>query len=137
MKAAMGIGLCAVAGVLAACLTGQAQAGPAAGAGAGEASTILATGGSSDNKNDILWVMTKVKPARGPERMVLAMYKVEDQGKGFSLRTVRAIDADLRCIDYHAKGGNGLTVKEMMEAIPDEESKPLRPPPPAPAPRNP
>ena len=136
MKAGIVIGLCAAAGVLGACLTSQAQAGPAAGAGAGENATILATGGSSDNKNDILWVMTKVKPARGPERMVLAMYKVEDQGKGFTLRTVRAIDADLRCVDYHAKG-NGLSVKEMMDAIPDEESRPLRPPPATPAPRNP
>ncbi|HEX7897033.1 MAG TPA: hypothetical protein VF950_04700 [Planctomycetota bacterium] len=137
MKAGIVIGLCAAAGVLGACLTSQAQAGPAAGAGAGEASTILATGGSSDNKNDILWIMTKIKPARGPERMVLAMYKVEDQGKGFSLRTVRAIDADLRCVDYHAKGGSGLTVKEMMEALPKEESDPLRPPPATPPNRNP
>ena len=137
MKAGIVIGLIAAAGVLGACLTGQAQAGPAAGAGAGEASTILATGGSSDNKNDILWVMTKVKPARGPERMVLAMYKVEDQGKAFTLRTVRAIDADLRCIDFHAKGGNGPSVKDIMEALPREESEPLRPPPAPPAPRNP
>jgi hypothetical protein len=137
MKAGIVIGLCAATGILGACLTSQAQAGPAAGAGAGEASTILATGGSSDNKNDVLWVMTKVKPARGPERMVLAMYKVEDQGKAFMLRSVRAIDADLRCVDFHAKGGNGPSVKEILEALPKEESDSLRPPPATPPARNP
>ena len=129
MKAGIVIGLIAASGVLGACLTGQAQAGPAAGAGAGEASTILATGGSSDNKNDILWVMTKVKPVRGPERMVLAMYKVEDQGKGFVLRGARMLDADLRCIDLQTQG-KVYSVNDVLKALPREEADALRPPPP-------
>lgn len=128
MKTVLGVGVLAAAVVAAACVTGQAQAGPAAGAGAGEASTILATGGSSDNKADILWVITKVKPARGPERMVLAMYQVEAQGRGFSLKGARMLDADLRCIDFQA-GGKTPSVKEIINALPPEEQAALRPPP--------
>jgi hypothetical protein len=127
MKAALGAAVGVAAIVLAACVTGQAQAGPAAGAGAGE-STILATGGSSDNKADILWVMTKIKPARGPERMVLAMYQVEAQGRGFALKGVRALDADLRCIDLQAEG-KILRVADIMKHLPADEAAPLKPPP--------
>lgn len=127
MKTALGVGLVAAAVILAACVTGQAQAGPAAGAGAGE-STILATGGSSDNKTDVLWVMTKVKPARGPERMVLAMYKVEEQGRGFSLKGVRMLDADLRCIDLQTQG-KAYSVADILKHLPPEEAAPLKPPP--------
>lgn len=128
MKTGLGMAVCAAVGVLAACLTGQAQAGPAAGAGAGEGATILATGGSSDNKSDVLWVMTKVKPARGPERMVLAMYKVEDQGRGFTLKGVRMLDADIRCVDLQA-GNKTLSVKDVISALPKEEQDILKPPP--------
>ncbi len=131
MKTALGVGVIAAAVILAACVTGQAQAGPAAGAGAGE-STILATGGSSDNKADILWVMTKIKPARGPERMVLAMYQVDPRGQGFSLRGARMLDGDLRCIDFQA-GNKTPSVNEIIRALPPEEQAVLRPPPPPPA----
>ena len=126
MKAALGVGLIVAAVILTACVTGQAQAGPAAGAGAGE-STILATGGSADNKADILWVMTKVKPVRGPERMVLAMYQVEAQGRGFALKGARMLDADLRCIDLQA-GNKVLSVNDVLKALPPEEAAVLRPP---------
>ena len=126
MKTALGVGVIAAAVILAACVTGQAQAGPAAGAGAGE-STILATGGSSDNKADILWVMTKVKPVRGPERMVLAMYQVDGRGQGFSLRGARMLDGDLRCIDFQANGKNP-TVRDIINALPPEEKAALQPP---------
>jgi hypothetical protein len=127
MKTGLGMALCAAAGVLAACLTGQAQAGPAAGAGAGEGATILATGGSSDNKTDVLWVMTKVRPVKGPERMVLAMYKVDEQGRGFSLKGVRMLDADLRCVDLQT-GGKAYSVNEVLKALPKDEADALRPP---------
>ena len=97
-------------------------------AGAGEASTILATGGSSDNKNDVLWVLTKIKPVRGPERMVLAMYKVDEQARGFSLKGARMLDADRRCVDLQA-GNNVLSVKDVINALPTEEQDALKPPP--------
>lgn len=128
MKTGLSMAACAAMGVLAACLTGQAQAGPAAGAGAGEGSTILATGGSSDNKTDVLWVLTRVKPARGPERMVLAMYKVEDQGKGFALKGARMLDADIRCVDFQA-GNRSPSVRDIINALPPEEQALLKPPP--------
>ncbi len=130
MKAALGVGLTAAVIWAAAVTAGQAQAGPAAGAGAGEGHTILATGGSSDNKTDVLWVLTKVKPARGPERMVLAMYQVE-RGQGFALKGVRALDADIRCVDFQA-GGKTPSVREIINALPPEEQAILRPPPPPP-----
>lgn len=126
MKAAMGATIGVAAILLAACLNGQAQAGPAVGAGAGEA-TILATGGSSDNKSDILWIVTKVKPVRGPERMVLAMYQVDPRGQGFSLKGARMLDGDLRCIDFQA-GNKTPTVNEIIKALPPEEQAVLRPP---------
>ena len=128
MKTALGVGVIAAAVILAACVTGQAQAGPAAGAGAGE-STVLATGGTSENKNDILWVMTKVKPVRGPERMVLSMYQVEARGQGFAFRGARMLDADIRCIDVQPNGGKTLTVAEVIRNLPPEEQAVLRPPP--------
>lgn len=131
MKTGLGLAICVTAGVLAACVTGQAQAGPAAGAGAGEGGTILATGGSSDNKTDVLWVLTKIKPVRGPERTVLVMYKVDEQGKGFSLRGARMIDADARCVDLQP-GGRVFSVKDVLNALPPEEKAALQPPPAAP-----
>lgn len=128
MKAVVGIAMGVIGVLLGACLTGQAQAGPAAGAGAGEAGTILATGGSSDNKTDVLWVLTKVKPVRGPERTVLAMYKVDEQGRGFSLKGARMLDADLRCIDLQTQGKT-YTVSDVLKALPPEEQAALKPPP--------
>ena len=50
----------------------EAQAGPG-GAGAG-GTTILGTGGATNNQNDLCWVLTRVKPVRGPERTVLARF---------------------------------------------------------------
>ena len=126
MKAALGVGLAAAAILAAAVTAGQAQAGPAAGAGAGEGHTILATGGSSDNKTDVLWVLTKVKPVRGPERMVLSMYQVESRGQGFAFRGARMLDADIRCIDFQP-GGKTPTVVDVIKALPPEEQAVLKP----------
>jgi hypothetical protein len=126
MKTALGVGLAAAAILAAAVTAGQAQAGPAVGAGAGEGNTILATGGSSDNKTDVLWVLTKVKPVRGPERMVLSMYQVEGRGQGFAFRGARMLDADIRCIDFQA-GGKMPTVADVLKALPPEEQAVLKP----------
>ena len=62
----------------------EAQAGPNGGNGAGSP-TILGTGGSTQNQNDLCWVLTKVKPVRGPDRTVLLLYKAEAQGNHFNL----------------------------------------------------
>jgi hypothetical protein len=136
MKAMLGVMLGVLAGFAGAALAIQSgwlpaaegQAGPGGGAGAGQGQTILATGGSTQNQNDLCWVLTRVKPARGPERTVLALYRAERMGETFSLRSVRAIDADLRAIDMHAKDKKP-SVNEVLEALPPEESAPLRPPP--------
>jgi hypothetical protein len=108
----------------------DAQAGPAGGGGAGGGSgTILATGGATNNQNDLCWVLTKVKPVRGPERTVLAMYRAERNGEHFNLKDVRFIDADLRLIEL-AK--HEPSVQTIMKSLPPEEAEPLKP-----QPRNP
>ena len=133
MKSALGMALGAFAGFLGAVVAiqsgllpkAEAQAGPGGGAGA-EGQTIVATGGGTNNQMDLCWVLTKVKPARGPERHVLALYRAERMGEGFSLRTVRFIDPDLRAVDLQADSKK-LTVKQVLDALPPEEQATLRP----------
>lgn len=108
------------------CPTADAQAGPAAGAGAGNGTTIVATGGATQNQNDLCWIVAKVKPVKGPERTVLALYRAERQGESFNLKDVRAIDADLRLIELDAKKHNP-DVPSVLRALPKEEQEALRP----------
>jgi hypothetical protein len=134
MKSALGMALGAFAGFLAAVVVlqsgllprAEAQAGPAGGAGA-QGTTIVATGGGTNNQMDLCWVLTKVKPARGPERNVLALYRSERMGESFSLRCVRWVDPDLRAVDLMA-GNDKLPVKKVLDALPQEEKDALRPP---------
>ncbi|MBI3857342.1 MAG: hypothetical protein HY293_16770 [Planctomycetes bacterium] len=104
----------------------EAQAGPGGGNGA-SGSPILATGGSTQNQNDLCWVLTKVKPVKGPERSVLVLYKAEDQGKHFNLKDVRFIDADIRVVELDAKR-HDPSVATIMKSLPPEEVEALRPP---------
>jgi hypothetical protein len=107
----------------------EAQAGPASG-GANGPSVVVGTGGGSNNVNDLCWVVSKVKPARGPERMVLALYRAKRGGDYFDLEDVRMIDADLRIIDMKApehKRANS-DVQSILKSLPREESDPLKPP---------
>ena len=104
----------------------EAQAGPNGGNGAGSP-TILGTGGSTQNQNDLCWVLTKVKPVRGPDRTVLLMYKAEDQGKHFNLKDVRFIDADIRVIELDSKK-HEPSVATIMKSLPPEEQEALKPP---------
>jgi hypothetical protein len=76
---------------------------------------------------DLCWVLTKVKPARGPERNVLALYRSERMGESFTLRSVRWVDPDLRAMDL-AAGNEKLPVKKVLDALPQEEKDALRPP---------
>lgn len=106
----------------------DAQAGPAAGGANG--TVVLGTGGGSANQNDLCWVLTKVKPARGPERTVLSMYRAKRGGDYFDLEDVRMIDADLRIIDMKAtfhKQANS-DVASILKALPQAEQDAIRPP---------
>jgi hypothetical protein len=107
-------------------LPAYAQAGPGGGAGAGNGTTIVATGGGTQNQNDLCWVLAKVKPVKGPERMVLALYRAERQGESFNLKDVRAIDADLRLIELDAKK-HVPDVPSVLRFLPKEEQEALRP----------
>jgi hypothetical protein len=104
----------------------DAQAGPNGGSGAGS-STILGTGGSTQNQNDLCWILTKVKPVRGPERTVLCMYKAEGQGQHFNLKDVRMIDADIRLIELESKK-HEPSVPAVIKVLPQEEQEALKPP---------
>lgn len=90
---------------------------------------ILGTGGSVDNRNDICWVLSKVKPVKGPERTVLALYKAEDGGKHFNLADVRMIDGDLRLMDLQKEKHGALSVEKVIQALPKDEKEAILPPP--------
>jgi len=107
----------------------EAQAGPASSSGLSGTGTIMGIGGASNNINDLCWVLTKVKPARGPERTVLTMYRAERGGEHFNLKDVRFIDADLRLIEL---GKHEPNVQTIMKSLPPEEAEVLKP-----QPRNP
>jgi hypothetical protein len=104
----------------------EAQAGPAAGGAGGM--TVLGTGGGSNNQNDLCWVLSRVKPAKGPERTVLAMYRAKRNGEFFDLEDVRMIDADLRVFEFkgdqHTKGS---TVEDILKKLPKEERESIIP----------
>jgi hypothetical protein len=107
----------------------HAQAGPAAGGASG--TSVLGTGGGSSNQNDLCWVLTRVKPARGPERTVLSLYRAKRGGEYFDLEDVRMLDADLRIIDMKAalhKQANNTDVASILKALPQAEQDAIRPP---------
>ena len=141
MKATLGTAAGAAAGFLAAVVAIQAGMMPtaeaqAAAAGAGpDGATVLATGGGTNNQNDLCWVLTRVKPARGLERTVLALYRAERGGDHFTLRTVRFIDPDLRAVDLNS-GNKPPSVRDVLNALPAEDKAQLTPPPPPPPPQN-
>lgn len=105
----------------------DAQAGPASGGVAG--TTILGTGGGTQNQNDLCWVLSRVKPAKGPERLVLAMYRAKRNGDFFDLEDVRMIEGDLRVVELrggaHAKD---TSVEEILKKLPREEREAILPP---------
>jgi hypothetical protein len=107
----------------------EAQAGPGAGGAGG--TIVLGTGGGTNNQNDLCWVLTRIKPAKGPDRTVLAMYRAKRNGDYFDLEDVRMIDADLRIFEFkndvHAKG---TTVQDILKGLPKEERESIVPPPP-------
>ena len=107
----------------------DAQAGPAAGGAGG--TVVLGTGGGSANQNDLCWVLSTVKPARGPQRTVLSLYRAKRGGDYFDLEDVRMIDADIRIIDMKAalhKQSNNTDVASILKQLPKEEQDAIRPP---------
>jgi hypothetical protein len=109
----------------------EAQAGPGTLSAGNGTTTILGTGGGTNNQNDLCWVLSKVKPVRGPERMVLALYRAKRGGDYFDLEDVRMVDADLRIVDMKAaqhKQANS-DVQSILKALPREEADALRPAP--------
>jgi hypothetical protein len=104
----------------------EAQAGPNGGNGA-NGSTIMGIGGASQNQNDLCWILTKVKPVRGPERTVLCLYRAEQQGAHFNLKDARFIDADVRLIELELKK-HEPNVATVLKSLPPEEQEALRPP---------
>jgi hypothetical protein len=119
-------------GLLAACLalaSGGANALPKAHAqtaDSGNGTMILGTGGGMQGQTDLCWVLSKVKPARGKERTVLAMYRAKKNGEYFDLEDVRFIDADLRVIELRSKA-HEYTVEKVLKALPKEDQEDLRP----------
>ena len=106
----------------------EAQAGPAGGGGAQGPAMVLGTGGASNNVNDLCWVLSKVKPARGPERTVLALYRAKKQGEAFDLEDVRMIDVDLRVLELDgAEHKKGTGIKQLLQKLPKEDQEALFP----------
>ncbi|HLY07768.1 MAG TPA: hypothetical protein VKW04_00560 [Planctomycetota bacterium] len=106
----------------------EAQAGPAAGGAGNGTATILGTGGGTNNVNDLCWVLSKVKPAKGPERMVLAMYRAKRGGEFFDLEDVRMIDADLRVFELKGSSHSKETsVEEILKKLPKDEREAIVP----------
>ena len=91
--------------------------------------TAPATGGGTNNQNDLCWVLTKVKPARGPERTVLALYRAKKGGDYFDLEDVRMIDADIRVIDMKATDHKRVNsdVQTILKALPQAEQDAIKP----------
>lgn len=90
---------------------------------------ILGTGGMVDNRNDLCWVLSKVKPVKGKERTVLAMYRAKDNPDRFDLADVRMIDGDLRYVDFEHETHKGNTVEKVLKSLPKEEKEDILPPP--------
>ncbi len=105
----------------------EAQAGPVGGGNPSPTMT-LGTGGGSNNVNDLCWVLSKVKPAKGPERTVLALYRAKKQGESFDLEDVRMIDVDLRVLELDSREHKkGTSLRELLPKLPKDDQDALFP----------
>ncbi len=130
LAAAALTGCLAAEGIRGAVGSAWAQTVPA-GPGEGGGLPILATGGAQSGQNDLCWVLTKVRPAKGKERMVLALYRAGKNGEDIALQDVRWVDPDLRMLDWK-QDGKAPSVKDVLKDLPKEERDELLPPPPPP-----
>ncbi|MHC4607273.1 MAG: hypothetical protein ACYTAF_10155 [Planctomycetota bacterium] len=90
---------------------------------------LIASGGTQPNQLDLCWVLTKVRPAEGPERTVLAMYRAKGNGSFFDLEDTRMIDADLRVIELkHRQHDRNTTVSKILRSLPKPDQDGIWPP---------
>ena len=87
---------------------------------------VLGTGGVTDNKMDVLWILSKVKMASGQERTMLAMYQADRNGDQFDLRDTRWIDPDLRHGEWVST--HKPKVEEVWKSLPKADKTELKPP---------
>jgi len=106
-------------------LQAEAQAGPAGGNGAGGPAVILATGGSTPNQNDLLWVFKQDKgKIRGQEydRTSVSLYKAANNGVSFDLVDTRETTWDGKPVQLNVAGHNkSLSPKELKKAWEQEQ----------------
>jgi hypothetical protein len=110
----------------------EAQAAPAAN-GAGGPAVILATGGSTPNQNDLLWVFRQDKgKIRGQEydRTSVSLYKASNNGVSFDLVDTRETTWDGKPVQLNVGGHNkSLSPKELKKAWEQEQREQENQPP--------
>jgi hypothetical protein len=70
-------------------------------------------GGTQNGVNDLYWVLTKVR-VDNEERVVLALYQAQPNGRGFKLSGVRMLSADLEIIEM---GQDPPHVREVIQEL--------------------
>jgi hypothetical protein len=70
-------------------------------------------GGTQSGINDLYWVLTKVQVEK-EDRVVLALYQAQNNGRGFKLAGVRMLSADLQIVEY---GQEKPHVREIVEEL--------------------
>ncbi len=70
-------------------------------------------GGTQSGINDLYWVLTKMQVEK-EERVVLALYQAQNNGRGFKLAGVRMLSADLQIIEY---GQDKPHVKDVIDEL--------------------
>ena len=70
-------------------------------------------GGTQNGVNDLYWVLAKVLVEK-EERVVLALYQAQTNGRGFKLAGVRMLSADLQIVEM---GQDRPHVKEVIEEL--------------------
>lgn len=89
---------------------------------------LMGTGGASDNKNDLCWVLTKIRTGKGQERLMLSLYQAKENGKHFDLQDTRWIDPDLR-MPWNPGKKQDPSVREVFKNLPKEDQMELKEPP--------
>ncbi|MBI2899913.1 MAG: hypothetical protein HYY17_06995 [Planctomycetes bacterium] len=111
----IGIGICVFAGVFALRAHARPQTEPQQ-ADSNNGPMILGTGGSTQNKNDVCWILFRdgkevgtVKTKNGDQKLeadryVLALYRVDEGGKAADLVHLRNVTWDVKLGHMPAAG---------------------------------
>jgi len=70
-------------------------------------------GGTQSGVNDLYWVLTRIQ-VENEERVVLALYQAQANGRGFKLSGVRMLSADLQILEM---GQERPHVREVIEEL--------------------